>query len=111
MGVDHEKAAEHIRKFDEAIKFMDPKWDPVSQRYIRLSYRTKFGEELNERGIAEITGAAVFLTVLDKDLNIVKETFLDRYQKRPPPHFFIDHKIWLSENIKDELGFVRITID
>ncbi|NHE56541.1 DUF4221 family protein [Cyclobacterium sp. GBPx2] len=109
--VEAEKAAGHIQKFNESIHFMDPKWDPVSQRYIRLSYKTKFGEDVNERGEAKIIGAEVFLTVLDKDLNIVKETFLDRYEKRPPPHFFIDNKIWLYENIADELGFVRITVD
>ncbi|NHE56539.1 DUF4221 family protein [Cyclobacterium plantarum] len=109
--VELDQAGEHSRKYMEAINFMEPKWDPVSQRYIRLSYKTKFGEELNEFGEAEETGAEVFLTVLDKSLNIIKETFLDRYEKRPPPHFFIDNKIWLYENIADELGFVRITVD
>lgn len=109
--VELDQAGEHSRKYMESINFMDLKWDPVSQRYIRLSYKTKFGEELNDFGEPEETGAEVFLTVLDKDLNIAKETFLDRYEKRPPPHFFIDNKIWLFENINDELGFVRITVD
>ncbi len=108
--VELEQQAEHRQKYMEAINFMEPKWDPVSQRYIRLSYKTKFGEELNEYGEAKETGAVVFLTVLDKDLNIVKETLLDQYQKSPPAHFFIDNKIWLYENIDDELGFVRITV-
>jgi hypothetical protein len=109
--VEVEQASEHRRKYRESINFSVPKWDPVTQRYIRLSYKTKFGENLNEFGEAEETGAEVFLTVLDKDLNIVKETFLDHYQKNPESHFFYDNKIWLYENIDDELGFVRITVD
>lgn len=48
---------------------------------------------------------------MDKDLNIVKEIFLEQYSKNPPSHFFVDNKIWLYENMDDELGFVRITID
>jgi len=109
--VELEQAEEHRRKYYESISFLAPKWDPVSQRYIRLSYKTKFGNDLNEFGEAEETGADVFLTVLDKNLNIVKETFLEQYQKNPRSHFFIDSKIWLYENIDDELGFVRIAID
>jgi hypothetical protein len=26
-------------------------------------------------------------------------------------HFYKDNKIWLYENIEDELGFIRITVD
>ncbi|MEX2565501.1 MAG: DUF4221 family protein [Cyclobacteriaceae bacterium] len=109
--VESEQAEEHRRKFNESINFLDPIWDPVSERYIRLSFKTKFSADLNEYGESEEIGAEVFLTVLDKDLNIVKETFLDQYQKNPRSHFFIDNKIWLYENIDDELGFVRVTVD
>ncbi|WP_114749927.1 DUF4221 family protein [Pleomorphovibrio marinus] len=86
-------------------------WDHETQRFIRISYKTLFEKDRNERGLPIERGAEVFLTVLDKDLNIIKETFLDHYQKIPPPHFFIDNKIWLYENIEDELGFVRISLD
>ncbi|MBD3631150.1 DUF4221 family protein [Cyclobacterium sp.] len=109
--VELEQAEEHRRKFKESINFLDPIWDPISERYVRLSFKTKFSADLNEYGEAEEIGAEVFLTVLDKDLNIIKETFLDQYQKNPRTHFFIDNKIWLYENIADELGFVRITVD
>ncbi|WP_158859368.1 DUF4221 family protein [Lunatibacter salilacus] len=106
-----DQAAGEIGKYKESINFMAPKWDPDTQRFIRLSYKTLYGEDQTERGEPIATGADVFLTVLDKDLNIVKETFLDRYNKTPPPHFFKDNKIWLYENIDDEMGFVRITVD
>lgn len=109
--VELEQAEEHRRKFYESINFLDPKWDPISERYVRLSFKTKFSADLNEYGRAEEIGAEVFLTVLDKDLNIIKETFLDSYQKNPRSHFFLDNKIWLYENMDDELGFVRIAVD
>jgi len=95
----------------ESINFTVPKWDSDTQHFIRLSYKTLYGEDRTDRGEPIATGAEVFLTVLDKDLHVVKETFLDRYAKVPPPHFFKDNKIWLYENINDELGFVRIAID
>ncbi|WP_158859369.1 DUF4221 family protein [Lunatibacter salilacus] len=109
--VELEQAGEHRRKFYESINFLDPQWDPISERYVRLSFKTKFSADLNEYGDAEEIGAEVFLTVLDKDLNIIKETFLENYQKNPRSHFFLDSKVWLYENINDELGFVRIAVD
>lgn len=109
--VEQESSAEHRKKYMEAINFLEPKWDYVSERFIRLSYKTKFGEDRNRFGDALEIGADVYLTVLDKDLNIVKETFLDNYKKTPTAHFFKDNKIWLYENMDDELGFVRITVD
>jgi len=109
--VELEQAEEHRRKFKESINFLDPQWDPISGRYIRLSFKTKFSPDLNEYGDAEEVGAEVFLTVLDRELNIIKETYLENYRKNPRQHFFLDNKIWLYENMDDELGFVRITID
>ncbi|WP_232834952.1 DUF4221 family protein [Pleomorphovibrio marinus] len=109
--VELEKSDYHRRKFQEHINFMPLHWDPVSQQYVRLSYKTKFSEELNELGAPIETGAEVYLSVFDKDLNIIWETYLDTYQKTPPKHFFIDQRIWLFENMEDEMAFVRITID
>ena len=109
--VELEQAEEHRRKFKESINFLDPQWDPISERYIRLSFKSKFSPDLDEYGDAEEIGAEVFLTVLDRDLNIIKETYLENYQKNPRKHFFLDSKVWLYENMDDELGFVRITVD
>ncbi|WP_154856586.1 DUF4221 family protein [Cyclobacterium xiamenense] len=105
------QAEEHYMKFNESIYFLPPKWDPVSQRYIRLSFTTQFSENLDEYGEAIETGAEVYLTVLDKDLTMLGETYLEQYPKNPRQHFFADNKIWLYENMDDELGFVRIRLD
>ncbi|EON76691.1 hypothetical protein ADIS_3141 [Lunatimonas lonarensis] len=102
---------EHRKKFFESIVFLDPMWDPVSKRYIRLSYKSLFAVEPNEDGEYEEIGADVFLTVLDANLDILKETQLPRLSKNPRNHFFTDNRIWLFENMDDELGFIRITVD
>ncbi len=106
-----EEAEEYRKMFSESINFMPPQWDQVSERFIRLSCKTNFSEELNEYGEAKPLSSEVFLTVLDKDLNILKETKLEEYDKEPPAYFFMDNKIWLFENIDDELGFVRIGLE
>jgi hypothetical protein len=109
--VDVEKGLEIRRKFFESINFMDPKWDPISQQFIRMSYKNTYGEELNENGEPKLLNSEVFLTLLDKNLKIIKETKLENYTKEPPRHFFLDSTIWLYENIDDELAFVRLTIN
>ncbi|MFD2035073.1 DUF4221 family protein [Belliella marina] len=108
---DTEEGLVYRRKFFESINFMDPIWDPISQQFIRLSYKNRYGEELNEYGEPKLLNSEVFLTVIDKNLKVIKETKLENYTKEPPRHFFLDNTIWLYENIDDELGFVRITID
>lgn len=110
-SIDSEKGLEIRRKFFESINFMDPKWDPISQQFVRMSYRNIYGEELDEYGSPKVLKSEVFLTLLDKNLNIIKETKLDNYTKQPPKYFFLNSTIWLYENIDDELGFVRIKID
>ncbi|MCH7410787.1 DUF4221 domain-containing protein [Belliella sp. DSM 111904] len=106
-----EEAEEHTRKFSESINFSMPQWDPISKQYVRLSHKTAFSEEKDENGRLTESSAIVYLTLMDKDLNIIKETILEGYTKTPPSHFYIDNTIWLFENIDDELGFVRMTIN
>ncbi|MFD2035072.1 DUF4221 family protein [Belliella marina] len=109
--VQMEEANEYAKQFDESIKFMPISWDPITQQYIRLSSKSRFGEELDQYGNTKELDSEVFLTIIDKNLKIVKETKLENYTKQPPKYFFIDNTIWLYENIDDELGFVRITIN
>ncbi len=109
--VEMEEADEYRKQFDESIKFMPISWDPISQQYIRMSSKSRFGEELDQYGNTKELDSEVFLTVLDKNLKIIKETKLESYTKQPPRHFFLDNTIWLYENIDDELGFVRIKLN
>jgi hypothetical protein len=76
-----------------------------------MSYKNTYGEDLDEYGSPKVLNSEVFLTLLDKNLKIIKETELKNYTKEPSKYFFIDNTIWLYENIDDELGFVRIRLD
>ncbi|AFL83777.1 hypothetical protein Belba_1141 [Belliella baltica DSM 15883] len=109
--VEVEESGKYRNLFMESINFGPLSWDPISQQFIRISYKSTFGEELDEYGDLKVIDAEVFLTLIDKNLAIIKETKLDNYKKEPSGHFFLNNTIWLYENIDDELGFVRVKLD
>jgi hypothetical protein len=109
--VEIEESEKYFRMFGESIKFMPLSWDSISQQFIRMSYKNIYGEELDEYGRPKVLNSEVYLTLLDKNLKIIKETKLESYTKEPTEYFFRDNTIWLYENIDDEMGFVRIKID
>jgi hypothetical protein len=106
-----EERWKYYTMFVESINFMPLSWDPISQQFIRMSYKNTYREDLDEYGSPKVLNSEVFLTLLDKNLKIIKETELKNYTKEPSKYFFIDNTIWLYENIDDELGFVRIRLD
>jgi hypothetical protein len=92
-------------KMESQIEFGDLLWDGSSDKFYRLSHISK----LNPDG--ESTGADVYLTIFDKDLNILGEEKIHEYTKSPPSNPFAkDGAIWLHENMDDELGFIRIKV-
>lgn len=109
--VEMEEGEKYFRMFGESINFMPLSWDSISQQFVRMSYKNIYGEELDEYGSPKVLKSEVFLTLLDKNLKIIKETKLENYTKEPPKYFFLNSTIWLYENIDDELGFVRIRLD
>lgn len=53
----------------------------------------------------------MFLTIFDKDLQMIGETKIKVYVKSPSSsHFTKDGAIWLHENMDGELGFIRIKV-
>jgi len=99
---------EHNRKLGEDINFTAPVWDEANQVYYRFAY---FMKKREMEGKQEPAGAEVFLIVLEKDFNLVSETSLKSFTKIPSRHFVKDGKIWVFENIGDEMGFVRLNIE
>jgi hypothetical protein len=95
------------RTFGEGITFMNPVWDPAKQIYFRFSYLQEF-TELEGKSVEK---AIVYLSILDQDFNLISETVVDGLDKRPNFHFVKDGKIWIFENIDDELAFVRLGIN
>jgi hypothetical protein len=93
------------KKLNEQIDFKKLNWDAESQRFYRLS-----SISLPKLEDETINKADVFLTVFDKELNMIGEVKVEGYNKPPSNNFFKDGAIWIHENVNDELGFIRIKV-
>ena len=88
--------------FKQEINFLPPFWDQQGERFYRFSY-----QEMENRG-DEGTQSKVYLTAYDEGLNILEETLIPQLTKKPGKHFAKDGKIWIYENMNDEMGFIRL---
>jgi hypothetical protein len=101
------------KKIHEEIGFHAFHWDERSDVYYRFSSQAIFSDigELRENEVVPSPiGAKVYLTVFDKDLNQIAESRVPMLTKKPDYHFVKAGKIWIFENIEDEMGFVRLSI-
>lgn len=94
------------RRIKQEITFLPPFWCEEYQRFYRFSYLEK---DQSTKGSLEIE-SEIYLTCYDKDLKRLWEASLPQLTKTPGRHFAKDGKIWIFENIRDEMGFVRIDI-
>lgn len=94
-----EQFEEEYARYKEEINFMPPFWDKENKCFYRFSYEEYEGK------------TDVYLTSFDEDLNKVGETVVPQLNKKPAKHFAKDGKIWIYENINDEMGFVRISLN
>lgn len=85
------------RRFHQEINFLPPFWDEKNQVFYRFSYQENEGKTM------------VYLTAYDEKLNQIGETVVPKLTKRPAKHFTKDGKIWIYENMDDELAFVRLS--
>jgi hypothetical protein len=99
------------KKIDEDINYGNMLWDSEKQRYFRLSFKQIFGEEKQVSGAFKPVGAEVFLSVFDRDFNLIAESLVPDLNKRPDKHFVKDGQIWIFENIDDEMGFIRLSVE
>lgn len=101
------------REIMEDISFMEPVWDEKKQVYYRFSFQMKYDENAKPKEGQLYTptkGADVYLSVLSKDFKLIAECHIQSIDERPPFHFSKDGKLWLFENLEDEMGFVRMDI-
>lgn len=109
-----EKYLLEYSKFHEEINFIAPFWDEKNQLFFRFSYRELIGESIMVDKIKSKT----YLSAYDKDFNPLGEIELLKFTDIPidgtirkfPKHFAKDGKIWIYENINDEMGFVVLTM-
>jgi len=103
----------YFQKIQEDISFFTPVWDEKKKVFYRFSYQMKFDENaaVQEGQLFEpVKGADVYLSVLDKDLKLIAEGLLATLNGHPNFHFAKGGKLWVFENIEDEMGFVRMDI-
>lgn len=100
-----------VRKMEEEISYRSLVWDEKNQRYFRFSDKKQFGEDLTEFGEYVTTGADVFLSIFDKEFNLIAEAKIPELTQSPNVHFVKDGKIWIFENINDELAFVIMDVE
>ncbi|WP_143959842.1 DUF4221 family protein [Litoribacter populi] len=94
--------------FKKEIAFSQPVWDEKNERFLRFSYLTESKQDAEGNNKSS---SKVWLSAFDTDLNLLGETFLEGLTKIPAHHFVKDGQIWMFENMDDELGFVRFTVE
>ncbi|MCL6258557.1 DUF4221 domain-containing protein [Aquiflexum sp. TKW24L] len=109
-----EALSELYKKSLEDINFSKPVWDNENRIFYRFSYFKRFLEKENEGDqpldLPE-SNDEVYLTILDENLQIIGESKVPELKRAPTTHFVKDGKIWIFENIDDEMAFVRLSID
>lgn len=102
---------EIVRNAESDITYGPLFWNPDEEKFYRFSHKNYFGEEKTEYGRYIPTRADVYLSVFSKDLNLIKEAFIPELIQEPKRHFVKDGQIWIFENIEDEVGFVRLSVE
>jgi hypothetical protein len=95
-----------LKDFGSEINFQKPIWDSEKEVFYRLANINKWKEVEGEWKSEE---AEVYLIIMDQEFNVLAETKVEGYSKSPTYHFTKDGKIWLFENIDDEMAFVRLS--
>jgi hypothetical protein len=92
--------------------FLAPVFDPLTERYYRFSYESIFEPETAEEDMyPKLKGAKIYLSVYDSSINLLTESEVPQLNKIPGFHFVKDGKIWIFENVEDEMAFVRLSIN
>ncbi|WP_154859705.1 DUF4221 family protein [Cyclobacterium xiamenense] len=110
--VESDEAMERIRATGTAeINFERLLWDKVTTRYYRFSYQADV-ETVEKDGWFSLsaTNVRVYLTVFDKNLEMITEAIVPQLTTIPQTYFVKDGAIWIFENMEDELGFLRLNI-
>ncbi|MBS9524417.1 DUF4221 family protein [Litoribacter ruber] len=97
-------------RFHQEINYLPPFWDEKNSVFYRFSFQELPSKSTSDEDIR----SEIYLSVLDKNFNLIGEALVPGLEKKPakpfssffPKHFAKDGKIWIYENINDELGFV-----
>lgn len=96
----------------EQVTFGPPVWDREKKRYMRLSASRIFSDIRSSEHalLPDLDKVKVFLTVFDQEFNLISEVHIPELSRENVKYFAKDGKLWVFQNIDDELGFVVLTI-
>ena len=94
----------------EEVTFGPLLWDSGSERYYRFFYELTFPSEHPPGRFPKAVSSAIYLLVLDKELNLINEMPMPQLKYTPNFSFAKDGKVWIFDNVEDEMGFVRLSI-
>ncbi len=92
------------------VSFLPPIRDHDRQQYYRIHYETIFEDDFSGMYPKRI-GSKVYISVYDKEFRLQAEGQLPQFKDIPGFHFAKDGKIWIFQNIDDEMGFVRLSLN
>lgn len=103
---DYDEFAEIIGRMDYEIEYQYPVRNPSNGNFYRFSMQ-KIREKMDEIPAK----FDIHLVAYDKEFKLLYETFIPEMNTIPQVYFWKDNSIWLHENIDDELGFMRMSIN
>jgi len=107
-GSVEELIGDYIKTVEE-INFSPPIWDKSNELYYRFSFIIKYSDDKDEEELLPSRlYTDTFLTIYDKDFNMVGEMPVPQLINNPNTYFVKDGKIWIYENMDDELAFIRL---
>lgn len=98
-------------KLNEEVTFGPLLWDSGTERYYRFFYELTFPSEHAPGRFPKAVSSAIYLLVLDKELNLINEMPIPQLKYMPNFSFAKDGRVWIFENVEDEMGFVRLSVD
>ncbi|GGZ39010.1 hypothetical protein GCM10007049_35400 [Echinicola pacifica] len=103
---------DEYQKLLEQVRFGPLVWDDVKKRYFRLSATRIFSNIRKEEDafLPEIKETKVFLSVFDADFNLISELNVPELRSENVKYFAKDGKLWVFQNLLDELGFIVLDI-
>lgn len=108
----HGQLQDEYQKLLEQVRFGPLVWDDVKKRYFRLSATRIFSNIRKEEDafLPEIKETKVFLSVFDADFNLISELNVPELRSENVKYFAKDGKLWVFQNLLDELGFIVLDI-
>ncbi|MBW3467790.1 DUF4221 family protein [Arthrospiribacter ruber] len=93
-----------LKKLRSEINFSKPVWDAENEVFYRFAYKEKGNEDQSA------PSAEVYLVVMNKEFEVLHEIKVPQLNKSPNFHFVKDGRIWIFENVDDEVSFIRIKV-